>query len=352
VKNTAARFASLDGLRAVSILLVVVSHLYASPVAYSLTRHLDRWDIGNLGVRVFFVISGFLITSLLLDEKAKTGHISLRGFYIRRFFRIAPVYYLYLLVVALLVPFGFANASPQDLTAAFLYLSNYWSPHWSVGHTWSLAVEEQFYLLWPCALVFLGNRRSRNCALAFLLVVPILRTTELVLHWDKANRTFEAVADALATGCLLALCREQLWSIDIYRRVLQSRWFWVLPVVLFVVLARSPKLIWNAAVGLAVLNIGIAMVLDRYMRIPDGPVGRFLNARPIVWIGTLSYSIYLWHILFILNEGMPHQWVFPLNVVCALLAAIASYYLVERPFLSLRTRLFAAPQRKSASLLS
>lgn len=296
--------------------------------------------MGNCGVRIFFVISGFLITSLLLAEKAKTGRISLRDFYIRRVFRIVPAYYAFLLVVAVLMPFKLVDVDYRDLLAAVLYVSNYWSRLSSLGHTWSLSVEEQFYLLWPCALVLLGGRRGMHCAVAVLVLTPILRAADLVLNWDDFNRSFETVADALATGCLLALIREQLWSNETYRRLLHSKWFWLFPAVLFLALARNPKIMWIAAVGLSLLNIGIAITLDRYMRFPVGPIGRFLNAKPVVWVGTLSYSIYLWHRLFILPEGMEHQLAFPLNVVCTMLVAMASFYLIEKPFLSMRAKLF------------
>src|SRR5580692_8626360 len=150
------RIASLDGLRAVSILLVLTSHSILGTHSFAfrlLFLHAD------LGVRVFFIISGFLITTLLLNERAESGGISLRLFYIRRTLRILPAFYLFVGTVAILNALGVIAVPPGNWVYVLTYTLNF-DPHppWVLGHLWSLSVEEQFYLLWPLVMRF--ARRS------------------------------------------------------------------------------------------------------------------------------------------------------------------------------------------------
>lgn len=141
------RIPSLDGLRAISILFVVFGHLGGTRNAPEIITFLERY--ANFGVRVFFIISGYLITTLLLREHAKTSTISLREFYIRRVYRIFSAAYAFA-IVALVV---FASQMRfRDVLTALTYTVNYnSSPPWPIGHLWSLAVEEQFYILWPAS---------------------------------------------------------------------------------------------------------------------------------------------------------------------------------------------------------
>jgi len=330
---------SLDGIRAASILLVIGWHLSSSGSAPWLEQ-LWRIDSGNLGVRVFFVISGYLITSLLLTEHARTGTIDLRRFYLRRAFRIMPVFYVFLIAMAVAAAFGIVEAPRSSLIRAGTYTGNYASGiGWTVGHTWSLAVEEQFYLLWPGLIVLLGLRRSFKGAALMLLLSPIFRTVAILSgQWlDNPRYAFECVADALATGCLLAYVRPRLWDRAMYRRVLESRVMELWPVVIAALAVASVR--WErfgAIAGISLINIAIAVWIDWCLRFPNSWVGRILNARPIAFIGVLSYSIYLWQQPF-LRQG--HTWRFPLSILCIGAVALTSYYVVERPMLRLRARL-------------
>src|SRR5580698_6185027 len=145
-----SRMPSLDGLRAVAVLLVIVFHLELSKT-FTPVRYLWRFDIGYTGVKIFFVLSGFLITTLLLREHARHGKIDWGDFYLRRIFRIFPAYYTYLALAGVAVAAGWATASRGDFLWAAIFLSDYHKAEWALLHTWSLAVEEQFYLLWPTA---------------------------------------------------------------------------------------------------------------------------------------------------------------------------------------------------------
>ncbi len=175
-----SRLPSLDGLRAVSIALVLLGHLEG-------TKGFPSWldshvDLGNLGVRVFFVISGFLITTLLVREWSDTGRISLTNFYLRRLFRIFPACYLFLSVMAIISATGYIELRPHDLLCGFTYtMNNHVDRSWYVGHLWSLSVEEQFYILWPVVLYFTGIRTGLRVALGVFLAAPLFRIGMLLL---------------------------------------------------------------------------------------------------------------------------------------------------------------------------
>jgi peptidoglycan/LPS O-acetylase OafA/YrhL len=350
--SNSSRFASLDGARAVSIGLVVLSHMQGSLLLRldpDYGSHYGRYlDFGNLGVRVFLVISGFLITSLLLRELARTGSISLRQFYLRRFFRIVPAYWTYLAAIAILAPLGLATADWRKLTEAFFYLGDYRWLGGALGHTWSLSVEEQFYLLWAPLIVLLGTRYVRIACLALLLIGPTFRLLSDAGFWPSSSKyAFETVCDALASGCALALLRNALWAMPAYRRAVKSEMPWILAFIALGLMTQFVPYWVRDLFGIPLLNVSIAMILDRYMRSPDLRVGRLLNAPLAVWFGTLSYSIYLWQQVFVWANIRG-----PWKILLILACASASYYLVERPFLRLRTRFrpeAAVPGRVAAA---
>src|SRR4051794_16092311 len=219
----AARFSSLDGLRAVSILMVLAGHLNGT--ANFGRRDLGIGDYAHLGVVVFFVVSGFLITSLLLSEQEKTGAVSLKLFYARRCLRILPAAYAYMACMAVLWAFGSVRLSWRSLIHAATYTGNYIQARtWHLGHLWSLSVEEQFYLLWPAAFVLLGRRKAAWAAALVLAVAPLARALGwlvLIQAGYSAGTMFPMVADSLATGCLLALGRRwlenQAWYLALFR---------------------------------------------------------------------------------------------------------------------------------------
>ena len=335
------RIPSLDGLRAVSIALVIAWH------SGFLGFGLRRLDYGNLGVRIFFLISGFLITGILLEQLASSGRIDLRTFYVRRIARIIPAYWCFLVTVALLVPTGLVAAHYPEFLAALLYYSNYVHVGVALIATWSLSVEEQFYLLWPLTLLLLGPIRARVACLLVLLLAPTFRILAHLDLWPSEPRyAFECVCDALATGCLLALLRDYLWGLPVYRRLVQSGTALLFVPAILLIQAAFPGSLIYEAVGLSALNLGLAAAIDVVMRRPTAWPGRLLNMRPLVWIGTLSYSLYLWQQPFM---GARLPLVLKLGAILA--CACASYYLVERP---LRRRLNAhwRPARSHAEPLS
>ena len=334
------RIPSLDGARAIAVSLVFAWHV----LVHADLPLIWRIDYGNLGVRVFFVISGFLITSLLLAERQRTGGISLPSFYVRRVFRIFPAYFVFLLVMAALLPTGWLVLHKVDFLPSAAFFSDYKTPHDALGHTWSLSVEEQFYLLWPGAIVLLGLRRAVYACIALLVIAPTFRMLVDLSVWpEKPMRGFECVSDALAWGCLLACAREQLWNNPLYRRLVSSPYVGLIPLatLLFMGVVVVRDRVLYDTIGIAILNVGLVMMLDRYMRFPDTTwTGRWLNWAPMAWIGTISYSLYLW------QEPLTSL-TRPLPVIVEMLAAFAlatlSRYFIEQPFLALRRKLSAGP---------
>lgn len=351
--QNSSRIPSLDGLRALSIALVLFGHLCGTRNFWS-GEGISFFGVGEFGVRIFFVISGLLITRLLLNELATTGKIQLVKFYFRRTFRIFPPYYVFLFFLIAVQPLGWFALDQGDAWHALTYTSNYHLERsWNIGHTWSLSVEEQFYLLWPAVLLLLGVKRGWWAAASVILLAPLIRLG-LFMLWpsraDGVGHQFETVADALATGCLLA--QQLAWPPVIralYERLLNSRLMLLLP---FIGLAGEslgdhPKL--SFLFGYTIANLSIGICIDWCVRNHKGRLGQVLNWSPLVYIGTISYSLYLWQQIF-LNRHETTSWTaFPLNLGLAVTAAMLSFYLIERPALTMRqwleARWFKGPKQ-------
>jgi peptidoglycan/LPS O-acetylase OafA/YrhL len=321
------RIPSLDGLRAVAIALVVVGHWV------ELRYHSDvAGAFANLGVRIFFVISGYLITTLLLTEYSQTSTIELREFYLRRAYRILPAAIVFMVPVFVIFRH---QLSWVHILAATFYLANFDFSHpWFLGHLWSLSVEEQFYLLWP-GILKKWYRHRVGILLAVVAIAPAYRVAchFLGLH-GRADETFPAVADVLAVGCLLAIFAPRLPPMKAAWAVLMLLAVALVPVYLG---HMHFHMTWMLLfVWWPVMHVSIAgLLLHSVQR-----ASAILNVRPVAWLGKISYSLYLWQQLFVFGEhSRPWYYVF-----FALAFATASYYLVERPMLRLRDRAVRRPR--------
>jgi peptidoglycan/LPS O-acetylase OafA/YrhL len=346
--STARRIPSLDGIRAISILMVIYGHLCGTRYFPVSIAEYGRWcgDVAHLGVLVFFVISGFLITSLLMSEREMTGAISLKRFYLRRIVRIFPAFYAFIAVMAIATWLGVVDLTSRDFAYALTYMVNF-EPHRSlpVGHLWSLSVEEQFYVLWPLTLLVLRERRAMVVALAAILIGPLVRVAirEWIFHVDPQSlngmtTSFPAMFDYLAAGCALALLRPWLLTRPWYLRLTDSSWL-LLAVPLVLLINRGGSHTVAILLGSPVMNVCIALLIESSTRHASSLAGRFLNWKPVVFLGVLSYSLYLWQSPFFDHRSDAWIHAFPQNLMFAFLAALASYFLVERPFLRLRRRL-------------
>ncbi len=333
---------ALDGVRALAIVLVILGHLAGTrnmPLEASRTTSI----CATLGVRIFFVLSGFLITTLILAEHRRTGSVSLRSFYARRAYRIFPAFYTYLAVVSVLAVLGFVSLLHGDLLAAATYTMNFHRPRaWYFGHLWSLSVEEQFYLAWPAVFLALERRGAMIVAGLVTAAGPLARVGVWVLaagHRDGIGETFPTVFDALAAGCLLAGVRQALALSRRYTAFSRSPLFAVVPLAV-VLAAAVPRVSFQFALGESIQNVGVALTIDWLVRCHPTPAarmfGRIFDAPAIVWLGRISYSLYLWQQPFLNRAGTWWAQAFPVNLGAAFAAAILSFYLVERPFLRLR----------------
>jgi peptidoglycan/LPS O-acetylase OafA/YrhL len=347
---------SLDGLRALSVLLVIVLHTLLRNTLYKFIPFpLRLLGNGALGVFIFFVISGYLITTLLLREQEKTHAISLKSFYVRRAFRILPPLYFYVFVLAILGATGhLPGTNHRELITALTLTRNY-SHHvdlWAMEHLWSLCIEEQFYLLWPITLVLCllhrnvaaGRRYATRIALGLILAEPFIRI--LCFRYLPAFRNtgmFHMQADGLMFGALGALQQGHARFERIYARA--TRWPWLLPVLIFIVLGSLTvrfQNYWDLPLGMTLNGFLILMWLLWLVRNPISIQGRILNQPAVMWIGRLSYSLYLWqtfftHHLDVEVFGRNGWWdTFPTSWICIFAVAAISYYCIERPALRLR----------------
>jgi peptidoglycan/LPS O-acetylase OafA/YrhL len=342
------RIPTLDGWRAIAILSVVLHH--AATGFYA--RESDYWAhsltvYGGFGVDVFFGLSGLLITKLLLEEWNAAGAVSLRGFYIRRAFRILPPY---LAMLAALTAAGLWH-SGREAAGCLLFFRNY-VPDAMVGrwsqHLWSLAVEEHFYLLWPGLLVLCGRRRGKTVAVVLALAVGCWRMIDAQYNLGQAldvqpHFRTDLRLDALLWGCVAAFILDTARERE---RLTQQLRFgaWIVAAAIAGVCVIAYSLLtsmWLAAL--------IPMLLAGTAVHPEWRVSRVLDSAPFAWVGRISYSLYLWQQLFLWPgwEHPAHWWlVWPWNVIAVFAVAAASYNLLEKPMLRIGRKLAA---RASAS---
>ncbi len=336
---------SLDGLRAVSVLMVIAAHINGALARF--IPFVPFWIYlvwGTLGVQTFFVISGFLITHLLLKELQADGTVSLKHFYFRRSLRIFPAFYVYLAVAGLVTLAGWVAGNLRAFLIAGTYTWNYLGGGSELlEHTWSLSLEEQFYLLWPAALVLLGTRKGSKLAMWVILLSPVSRIVTYYLapnHRALLNAMLHTGLDSIMFGCLLAI----LWRNPRFNQIVQP--FirgWTAFLAAAFVLVLAPVFLGARFRGAYIFVFGftlnaicLSLILLYVVRNPDSAVGRVLNTPVLRHLGVISYSLYLWQQMFTSNHGLRF---FPFNLLAILACAELSYWLVERPALRLRERL-------------
>jgi peptidoglycan/LPS O-acetylase OafA/YrhL len=310
---------------------VLLGHMAGTAHAPAFLSYLDGF--AQLGVTVFFVISGYLITTLLIKEREKTGTISLKNFYIRRGARILPAAYVFTTVAVI---WFWRDLQALEITAAYLYFHNFVYGSWALAHLWSLSIEEQFYLVWP-AIFALGSGPSKKIALWVIALSPFIRIACYFLGYIRLSRYSFTVADTLATGCLLAMMAPILKRYD---RLLLTPTAGLVSAT--VVVGTHVASFWHPltkyynSFGVTLVQIAIAMLIYNAVHLKYS----FLNWKPLASVGVLSYSLYLWQQLFLNKYDVPTWYTsFPQNIFFAFAAASASYFVIEKPMLRLRERL-------------
>jgi peptidoglycan/LPS O-acetylase OafA/YrhL len=348
---------SLDGLRAISFFLVFLGHAGVPLIP------------GGFGVTVFFFLSGYLITTLLRLEANKYGRVDLKLFYMRRALRIWPPFYLVLVTATLLCASGFilGKLERPSLVAQFLHYSNFWIAFhgWQgiglgTGVYWSLAVEEHFYLLFPALFaLFLrtGLSREKQRGVCFGICAAVLAWRCIlvgVLH-VATDRTYVATDtrfDSILFGCALALYGNPMFDLPKRERPSMSDLGLLalgLGMLLVTFLYRDE--VFRETVRYTMQGIGLIPVFVTAVRFPDWGPMKVLNLRPVKFMGTLSYSLYLVH--HVVVEAFAWHWpgssvsngILSLAVSIAIAATI--WYFIEEPCAEVRRKLSAGRKAES-----
>jgi peptidoglycan/LPS O-acetylase OafA/YrhL len=349
---------TLDGWRAVAILGVIACHasgyffssygLYPNPRIYAYLFH------GARGVSIFFCLSGFLICTLLLKEYDAAGSINIRGFYIRRAFRILPPYWSYLLTIGALALMGVLVVPRNDILACLLFVRNYIpGGDWYTVHFWTLALEEHFYLLLPALLLFAKGRKSLAVILSLTILSTAIRyyvaTTPPVaglIKWDG-----DAPMNELLTGALGAV----LITFQSIRR-----WIGGMPWWLWLLLAST--IVYSEVRPLRPLLLGVLqpviftlLIIATVLR-PTTLVGKVLESAPLRHIGVISYGLYIWQELFLAEGpasqsplGIFQRW--PVSWLMVAIVPILSFVFLEKPLIGVGRRLSKRISVKSSGAL-
>lgn len=346
------RIPSLDGIRGLSILMVVFGHAFRN--------YFHHIDIANLGVRIFFIISAYLIVGVLKNSIIK-GRFSLKSFYFKRMMRTFPAFYFYIFCVYILLRWlDFFDLN--QFWRAPVYLENYhsrslWeSQQWFVGHSWSLAVEEQFYIL-VSVLFLMVNKNKITFKIAnyiFLLLFfssPVLRASFFIFDFypdvitGSIHRSFETVVDSIAIGGIIALTPSKIIEKNKIVNYFKNKTFILFALVLGIQFLNSVfvreifglkiRFIYNLF-GISIINISLAIIMFNSISQNNSSIfKKTLNSKILSYIGLLSYSIYLWQQIWLYKWNIP----LALKFIGIIFSALISYYLIEKPSLNFRNKL-------------
>ena len=362
---------SLDGWRALAIAGVFLVHDFAYRLGPINTLRFR--DYGHYGVHLFFAISGFLICTRILEEESLTGRFHLKSFYIRRIFRIQPAALLFLLVAALVPLAGLRHEPWSYWIAALLFYRNYlptnaWPPvYFSTGHFWSLAVEEHFYILLSLFLYLVQRRRLLWMGSLVLMTTAFMILEPAMLSFRLPDATFHTgwnLHYLLWPAFLAILLREPAWRRFAQRTLQPWRVFGATLAAVLLFHSVSAFVLYPGhgffpeheklfASDLEVVLLSYPLWIISTVFHARSLTTRFLEMAPLRFIGRLSYSLYLWHVVFFLVRfrldarhpnlqvnDLPHPIDHaPWNLLASLACALASYYLVEKPLILLGHRI-------------
>jgi len=345
------RLPALDGVRGIAILLVLVGH------SLSLRHDAESMLIGRLGVVVFFVLSGYLITSRLLMEEERQGAISIKKFYRRRALRIFPAFYVFWIVCIVAAMARHVSVPWGEALAPFFYMGDYYSAlHAShvgqiMGVTWSLGVEEKFYLLWPAMFAFLHRNpvklfRFALASIGAIWLYRIVMCLAFSLPIDYLRYAFESRFDNILYGCALALGLKLLKIEPLLAAVNRFNLMPFVAGAALIALAASEDRFSTSFIyiaGMALMSMLVATMLIQLVFLGSIRGWRWLDNRLFRFFGKISYSLYLYHIVVIASvqyflPDLRARYSFPLMYAGSIALAWGSYVVIEKPFLRLKDR--------------
>lgn len=336
----------LTGLRGIAVTFVV---LYHGGVPHLIGA--------SLGVDIFFVLSGFLITALLVCEADSRDSVDLKAFYKRRILRLFPAFLVMLLGVTVYAAVG-TNTDTfektlRDSAIALIYLTN-WARafHWNepvfLGHAWSLSIEEQFYLMWPA--IFVMARRAGNpksvvvCAVAIFFFATATRIAMQALHVDplRIYNGLDTRADSLLAGCILALAYT-CGALDGVIKMRRLPGIALAALAALVILASSMDQLsnWSNYAGYSLIELCTAVLILQGIAGGRGLASAIMRSRMFMWLGERSYAIYLWHFplcIILLSRGHSQLSTCLIAGPAALILSVISRELVESPFIRMKKR--------------
>jgi peptidoglycan/LPS O-acetylase OafA/YrhL len=350
-------FPSLDGFRALSVLTVIFFHSKLMVNGHFYYKIFN----GPLAVEIFFIISGFLITTLLMKERVHTQSISLKKFYARRFLRIFPAAYIFLaVIIGISLVFKY-KMEKLSLASCFLYLTNFYQAghtysNWATGHFWSLAVEEQFYFIFP----FILKKDFRTYVLLVLYILLFVPVFIIVVEKFRILDPGPLYSITLFLGEFQGIALGSLAAILVFQKIIAIEQIkihaFLLNLVNVVLILSIIKLGYNPSLSVAnvmknelISLLAVTLVMLNVFKPEHNLFYKLLNIRILKYIGVLSYSIYIWHVLFTDKQYQPLPAICydsPYLYLGVFVIAFLSYNLIEKPFLRLKRKFASTGELK------
>lgn len=336
-----------NALRAFSVTLVVITHLDLSDWIPNTDFVMTRvWPMiaGGFGVQIFFVLSGFLISSILLNEQKSKGSINFKNFFARRFIRLLPPLLVFFILIAIANFNGYLMNAKESILYAVFYMYNFVPREfysYEMGHFWSLGVEEQFYLLWPFVLSFIKKPKFQLIFIGILIlvccfVVMSLNSWEINKNYF-IGRWFIPASCPILVGCFGAIVNH-------YYTEQLKKWLSHTFLVVVVILGTYSFSLYAplklVPTGIFVQSISVITLLLLIFHSQEKKWVNILEFKPLSYIGIISYGIYVYQGFFLRTGGGSELWFqqLPQNIILTLVVAVVSYELIEKPILKLKRR--------------
>lgn len=331
---------AFDGLRAISVLIVLLSHLKRNFIIP-----------GGFGVTIFFFISGFLITRLLIAEYERNDKLDLKGFYVRRLLRLYPPLLLMIVIYTIIIKLFNSQVGAWDISAALFYFENYFYVHFKglqkadFSILWSLAIEEHFYFFFPLLFIFVYKRKIIINAIIGLIIMAFI--TRLFYSLTLSPKTAEEYTyyltecryDSILFGCLSALLLSK--SKEVYVRIIEKpiALYAALFILLFTFLIRND--LFRSALRYSVQGVCLMFIIPAVVLIPSG-INKTLSAPYLIHVGKISYSVYMmqWIAIYVADNSFERETIPWVMVIISgtIILSYFSYYFIEKNILLLRRR--------------